>query len=226
MVRMFSIVTCILLFGLIGVSLATPSTQIWNPSPDVQAAGAWHFGIDDYFTVEDRASGGYSFPTDIGSTYGLLPGVEIGVDTFLPQGSFGSPLVFNAKYGIPEGESMPAFAAGAFGFGLYKGVTDQNVIYGLAAKSFPSIGRISAGYFTGNALTIGTDNKGYILTWDKSLTDKLWASIDYSSGNSVLGAVFIGFSWLFAPNTSIIFGYGTYNNGAKPTVTTQLDINL
>lgn len=57
-------------------------------------------------------------------------------------------------------------------------------------------------------------------------TQILWACVDYASGNSILGAAFYGFSWLFAPNTSIIFGYGTYNNGAKPTVTTQLDINL
>jgi hypothetical protein len=108
---------------------------------------------------------------------------------------------------------------------LLPNITDQNVVYGVAAKSF-SIGRISAGYFTGKATTIGSDNKGYILTWDKALSDKLWASVDYASGNSVLGAPFCGFSWLFAPNTSIIFGYGTYNNGAKPTVTTQLDINI
>lgn len=208
------------------VCYATPSTQIWNPSTDIQAKGTWHLGIDDYITVEDRASGGYSFPTDIGLTYGVLPGVEIGIDAFLPQAAFGSPLAFNAKYGIPEGELAPAFAVGGFGFGSFQGVTDQNVIYGLAAKTFQPLGRISAGYFSGNASTIGSDNKGFILTWDKALADKLWASIDYASGNSALGAVFCGFSWLFAPNTSVLFAYGTYNNGAKPTMTAQVDINI
>ena len=120
---------------------------------------------------------------------------------------------------------MPALAIGGYGFGLQQNITDQNVIYGVAAKTFP-LGRISIGYFAGKAATLGADNKGFILTWDKAITDKLWASVDYASGNSALGATFYGFSWLFAPNTSIIFGYGTYNNGAKPTVTTQLDINI
>ena len=213
------------LVALSGMSFATPSTNIWNPSTDIQAVGGWHLGIDDYFTVEEKTSGGYQTPTDVGLTYGLLPGLEAGIDVFLPQAISASPLVFNAKYGIPESGSLPALAVGGFGFGLTKGITDQNAIYGIAAKLFP-LGRISAGYFTGNSATIGAENKGFILAWDKALTDKLWTSVDYASGNSTLGATFYGFSWLFASNTSIIFAYGTYHNGIKPTVTTQLDINL
>jgi hypothetical protein len=208
-----------------GVSFATPSTQLWNPSTDIQAAGVWHLGIDDYFTIDDRTSGGYSYPTDIGATYGLVPRLEVGVDALLPTAVPGSQFVLNAKYGIPEDGILPAFAAGVYGFGLQPGITDQNIIYGLASRSF-SFGRLSVGYFTGKAGTIGMDNKGYILTWDKQLTDKLWASVDHASGNSMLGATFYGFSWLFSPNTSIIFAYGTYNNGARPTLTTQLDINI
>jgi len=206
---------------------ATPSTQIWNPSTDIQATGVWHLGIDNYFTIVGPAEGGYAFPTDTGLTYGVLPGLEVGVDAFLPQAS---PYVFNAKYGIQEKEAIPALAVGGFGFGTQTGVTDQNVIYGVAAKTFP-FGRLSAGYFVGNEKALvdpigAADNKGLILTWDKAINDKLWACVDYAGSNSVLGATFYGFSWLFAPNTSIIFGYGTYNNGAKPTVTTQLDINI
>jgi hypothetical protein len=87
------------------------------------------------------------------------------------------------------------------------------------------VGRITAGYFTGNDKAL-LDPTGIILAWDKSLTDKLWVSIDHAGGKSALGATFYGFSWVFSPNTSVSFGYGTYNNGAKPTVTTQLDINI
>ena len=224
---LFSNLVVRLLGGLVvglmaSAALATPSTQIWNPSTDIQAAGVWHLGIDNYFTLDGPAQGGYAFPTDTGLTYGLLPGLEVGVDIFEPQPA---PLAFNVKYGISEGESLPALAVGGFGFGTLPGATDQNVVYGAAAKTFP-FGRLSAGYFTGNAAVIGADNKGFILTWDKVLTDKLWASVDYASGTSTLGAAFYGFSWAFAPNTSVIFGYGTYNNGAKPTITTQLDINI
>ena len=215
----------VLLLVFCGASYGTPSTQIWNPSTDIQAAGTWHFGVDNYFTVEDKTSGGYILPTDIGLTYGLVSGVEVGIDELAPQGVPGSTLVFNAKYSLGENGFLPVLSIGGFGFGTLPGFTDQNVIYGVAAKTFP-FGRLSTGYFKGNSAALGSDGAGPILTWDKSITDKIWASVDYAGGNSVLGALFAGFSYAFAPNTSVIFAYGKYNNGAKPTLTTQLDINI
>ena len=206
---------------------ATPSTQIWNPSTDIQTNGVWHLGIDNYFTVKAPSEGGYAFPTDTGLTYGLLPGLEVGIDAFLPQRE---PFNFNAKYGIVETEALPAFAIGGFGFGTEKDVTDQNVLYAVIAKTF-AIGRITAGWFSGNGRILvdaegKEDPSGLILTWDKALTDKLWACADYAGSKSLLGSFFYGFSWAFASNVSVIFGYGTYNNGADPTVSTQLDINI
>ncbi|MFA6431373.1 MAG: hypothetical protein WCV91_03200 [Candidatus Margulisiibacteriota bacterium] len=215
----------ILAIVLVSAAFATPSTQIWNPSTDIQAKGTWHFGIDDYFTVDDRTSGGYNYPTDLGLTYGLLPGLEIGIDELSPQTVPGSQLVYNAKYGIAEKEGVPALAIGGYGFGMLKDQTDQNVVYGLAAKTF-AFGRLSAGYFQGNSSTIGNDNGGVILTWDKTINDKLWACVDFAGGNSTLGALFGGVSWYFSPNTSVLFAYGKYNNGAKSAFTTQLDINI
>ena len=217
----------ILLIFTASTCFATPSTQIWNPSTDIQARSTWHRGIDNYFTPVGPAEGGYAFPADMGLTYGILPGLEIGMDVFLPQTN---PFALNVKYGIPEREMVPAFAMGGFGFGTQSGVTDQNVIYGVAAKTFP-IGRLSAGYFVGNQRVLvdpsgAVENKGVILTWDKQVNDKLWVCIDYAGTKSALGSTFCGFSWFFAPNTSIILAYGTYHNGTKPTVTTQLDINL
>ena len=90
-------------------------------------------------------------------------------------------MVFNAKYGWAENEMLPALAVGGFGFGLIQGQTDQNVVYGVVAKTF-GLGRFSAGYFSGNTATIGADNTGAILTWDKMLTDKIWVCVDYASG--------------------------------------------
>jgi hypothetical protein len=209
--------------AVVSCAWATPSTQIWNPSTDIQASGTWHLGIDNYFTVAGWGSGAdYTVPTDIGLTYGILPGLEAGLDVSEPQTQ---ALAGNIKYGIAENGNLPALAVGGFGFGTVGGVKDMNVLYGVAAKTF-AFGRISAGYFQGDAAVIGSDGKGCILTWDKSLTDKVWASIDYASGYSSLGALFTGFSYSFSSNTSVLFAYGTYNNGAKPTVTTQLDINI
>jgi hypothetical protein len=216
-------------FVLAGSALATPSTQIWNPSTDIQATGTVHLGIDNYFTADDGSSGGYAFPTDVGLTYGALPGLEIGIDSVLPQPNLGtSSLLANAKYGIPENGLIPALSVGGFNFGSHG--LDQNVVYGVAAKAF-TFGRLSAGYFVGNEKALvdpsgNKDNAGVILTWDKQITDKLWACVDYAGTKSALGATFYGGSWNFASNTSLLVAYGTYNSGAKPTITTQMDINI
>lgn len=218
------LVSVCLLAAMVYAAQATPSTQIWNPSTDIQATGVMHLGIDNYFTTASPAAGGYATPTDTGLTYGVIPGLEVGIDAFLPQAS---PFVFNAKYGFTEKEMFPAFALGGYGFGTQTGATDQNVLYAVAAKTLPVIGRLTAGYFSGNEKVLGVnENAGLILTWDKVVNEKLWVCVDYAGTRSALGALFYGFSWVFSPNTSVIFGYGTYNNGALPTVTTQLDINI
>lgn len=207
----------------------TASTQLWNPSTDTQGLGTVHLGIDDYFSVDAIGNGNIQAPTDIGITYGLLPGFEIGIDLMLPQTA---PFSINAKYGLAESDYIPAIAVGGFGFGTQENVTNLNVLYGILAKT-TLIGRFSAGFFSGNEnilvsqLTGQKDNAGAILTWDKAINSNLWLCVDYASTNSSLGATFYGLSWLFAPNTSVIFGYGTYNSGVtKPTITAQLDINI
>jgi len=211
-----------------GYALATPSTQIWNPSTDIQTYGTAHLGIDDYFTSAWPEDGGYQFPTDIGLTYGAMPGLEVGIDATMPSSA---PLMFNAKYGVAEANNMPTFAFGGFGFGTDRDKTDQDVLYALAAKTF-EFGRLTAGYYSGNERVLinpdngEKDNTGFIMTWDKAVTEKLWLSVDYASGYSQIGALFYGLSWAFANNTSVIFGYGTFNNGSDPVVTTQLDINI
>lgn len=213
---------------LVAMGYATPSTQIWNPSTDIQPAGVWHLGIDNYFTSEGLDQGGYALPTDVGLTYGLGGNFELGIDNMQPQRY---PLSANFKYGLSEGVLPFAFAVGGFGFGTKKDETDLNVGYGVISKMF-GLGRISLGYFSGSAKLLvnqngDQDNQGSIITWDKQITDKLWLCVDYAGSKSALGALFYGFSWAFSSNTSVIFAYGKYNNtDIKPTYTTQLDINI
>ena len=64
---------------------ATPSTQIWNPSTDIQGAGTFHLGIDNYFSIESNTVKPYAFGTDVGLTYGLMKELEIGIDAVEPS---------------------------------------------------------------------------------------------------------------------------------------------
>lgn len=232
-------------------AMATPSTQIWIPSTDVQAFKSVHLGIDNYVRT-DRRSDGSRDPNfyDIGLTAGVLPfekvQMEIGIDYLAYGNSYDNyPLYFNAKLGTPEDslfKHSPALAIGGYNFGTNdnKGSslrTDQNILYALVAKTIPVVGRLSAGYFYGNDevlrdLSGHKENDGVLLSWDRPLTeisDKLWAAIDYQGSDSAMGAFSFGLSWAFTKDVSLIFGYDVYNNqsvAGKNTFTTQLDINF
>ncbi len=247
-----TLVSVIVFLFTTGVSFATPSTQIWSPSTDIQAYKVWHLGLDNYIrTTKTGAVTNNVY--DAGLTVGVLPfdkiQLETGIDymesgTGLPADS--SPIYFNAKLGTPEdslGKGSPAMAIGGYNFGTKTGVTTQNISYALIAKtipamgSTPSLGRFSVGYYRGSKSVLTNEkgapaNNGMILTWDRTMTeisDKLWFAVDYAGGKSANGALNFGFSWAFTKTVSVIFAYDIYNNkktGGKDTFTTQLDINF
>ena len=234
-----------------GSAMATPSTQISIPSADVQAYKSVHLGIDSYVRA-DRKSDGTRDPNvyDLGLTAGILPfekvQMEAGVDYLVNGTDYDNyPLYFNAKLGTPENslfKNSPALAIGGYNFGTNGSTgsalrTDQNIVYALAAKTLPVVGRISAGYFTGNDKVLldengKKENDGVLLSWDRTLSeisDNLWAAVDYQGGNSAMGALSFGVAWAFSKNVSLIVGYDIYNNdkiAGKNTFTTQLDINI
>ena len=220
---------------------ATPSTIIWIPSVDFQGYKSFHLGIDNY--AYDYKSGkpgsGTAFPTDLGLTVGVLPDsivlAEIGFDYMTPQWS---PFLLNAKVGVPEGaltDWSPAIAVGGFGFGFAKNVTDYNIIYGMVGKTFPVIGRLEVGYFSGNKnllvdLSTGSaDNSGVLLSWDRQMTEvseNLWLAVDYQGTKSNFGALSYGFAWSFSKNVSVIFARDVFNADIPSTFTMQLYINI
>src|SRR3989339_128741 len=229
------IMACVMILSLTATKFlnATPSTQIWKPSTDIQGVKSIHLGIDDYFSVSSNDTKPLAAPTDLGLTYGLFKNLEIGIDYF---GCMVDPLFYNAKYGIVENEKMPfSIAVGGFNFGGTKDITDSNILYGVGAKNIGKIGRLSLGYYSGNDKVlineVGTPAaNGAIASFDKQVSDKVWAAIDYASGKSSYGTLSFGASYAFAPNTSVIFGYVIYNNqnlaGINNQFTTQLDINF
>ncbi len=231
-----------------GIALATPSTQIWIPSTDVQGYKTLHLGIDNY--IRTTSQGSWPNTYDIGLTAGVLPfekvQAEVGIDYIDAGTNTGTdqhPIFFNAKLGTPEDSLFkfsPALAVGIYNVGTQTsgpGMTKQNMVYGLLARTLPVVGRISAGGYHGSSSVLVDENgksanDGVLLSWDRTMaeiSDKLWMAVDYQSGNSALGALNFGVSWNFSKNVSVIFGYDIYNNvktGGKNTFNTQLDINF
>jgi hypothetical protein len=240
------------LLTLPGVLKATPSTQIWIPSTDIQGFKTLHLGIDNYIRTQtvDGVRGGSMY--DLGLTAGVLPfnklQAEVGADFMsLSDNVYDNyPVYFNLKVALPEDslfKGCPALAIGAYNFGTKKNLTNYNIVYALIAKNIPYVGRLSAGYYYGNDKVLLDDkgNKaagGLLLSWDRSMTeisDKLWLAVDYQGGMNYLGALSFGFSWSFSKNVSVIFGYDIYNNKNAlynsvntnaQTFTSQLDINF
>lgn len=229
-----------------GTALATPSTQVWIPSTDVQAFKTLHLNIDSYVRTKSNDDGSVTAPLYvIGPTVGVLPfekvQAEVGFDLmYMGSQADKSPFYGHAKLGTPE-ESLfkysPAVAVGGYNFGTKSDVTDYNIVYGLVAKTIPVLGRVSAGYFTGNDKLLldadgKADEKGVLLSWDRTLTeisDKLWVAVDYQGSNSAVGALSFGASYAFAKNVSVILGYDIYNEkktGGQNTATVQVDINF
>ena len=229
-----------------GSAMATFSGQIWIPSTDVKGFKEVNISIDNYARFSSAGDAGVN-TYDVGVTAGVIPlekfKVEIGVD-YITDNTAGSqaakhPAYFNFKGGIPEDaffKGMPAVAAGMFGINSASDPLSANVAYGLIAKTFPVIGRISLGAYNGAERSLGVkNNNGILASWDRTMSeisDKLWLAVDYMGGNNALGAVSVGGSWAFTPNLSLLVGANIYNPGqavlygGKPTFTTQLDINF
>ena len=240
-----------------GTAFATPSTQIWIPSTDIQPYKTLHLNFDTYIRATGVGSFGNTEVRDpnimmMGPTVGILPfekiQAEIGFDAMFTgtEPSDNYPFMGHFKVGTPE-DSMfqysPALAVGMYNIGTkhLPGMTSgQNIVYGLAAKTLPVIGRLSAGGYYGSKTAFATDlasidrsqNKGVLLSWDRTMSeisDKLWLAVDYMGGNNVDGALSFGAAWAFAKNVSVIAGYDVYNKrnlaGAN-TVTFQVDINF
>jgi hypothetical protein len=137
---------------------------------------------------------------------------------------------------------MPAFAVGGFNLGSANASNRQNIAYGLAAKTFPVVGRFSIGGYNGakNAPSgVGNKNTGVLASWDRTITevsDKLWLGVDYMSGKNADGEISVGGSWAFSKQITLLTGVTFYNKvvpdsdhtfaGGKPAFTTQLSINL
>ena len=184
--------------AITGIAMATPSTQIWIPSTDVQAYKTFHLGIDSYIRATKNNDGTRGTNLyDIGPVVGFLPFEklqgEIGFDyTSNTTINDNHPLSGNVKIATPEDslfKMSPAIAVGGYNLGPAQGtatapsiLSGQNIVYGLVAKTVPaigavpSLGRLSAGYYRGAELALvnsagKADNDGVLLSWDRTMTE-------------------------------------------------------
>jgi hypothetical protein len=228
-----------------GSAMAYPTGQINIPSTDAKGLKEVAIGINNYARFStDGAAGANVF--DLGITTGLLPFEKVKLEVGADYGTTGTatkqPMTYNAKLATTEDAlftGMPAIAIGGFNLGnaVAGGFTNaQNIGYALVARTFPVVGRISLGGYTGDkeVLTDANgkkDNTGVLASWDRSITevsDKLWLGIDFASGKSALGGLGVGGSWAFSKQVSLLGGVTFYNEQTnnKPSFTTQVVISL
>lgn len=257
------ILAAALTLSLASTALATPTGQIWIPSTDAKGFKEVSVNLTYNGRFSQKNAAGPSY-FDAGVVVGVLPfeslKLEIGADYLtsnLQSDNIGDnhPFYFNAKLATAEDlfgvKGIPALAVGVYNLGTYDKPevaysTRQNIAYGLIAKTLPVVGRLSAGGYFGSqrALAVGTNqknnNSGIMASWDRSITeisDKLWLSVDYMSGNNANGALSAGGSWAFSKNVTLLLGVITYNPfyktsqnetipGGKPAFTSQLFVNF
>jgi hypothetical protein len=248
-----TILAAVLTLSVASAAQATFTGQIWIPSTDAKGFGDVNISIDNYIRMTNKADAGANY-YNAGVTVGVLPfekfKMEVGVDYLTDNlnnssssTSAAHPIYFNFKGAIPEDaffKGMPSIAAGMFGLNTASVALSSNTAYGLIAKTFPVVGRISLGGYNGSQNSYPSKhNNGLLASWDRTMSeisDKLWVAVDYASGNNALGALSVGASWAFTPNVSLLVGANFYNPfynpqggalpGGKPTITTQLDINF
>jgi hypothetical protein len=234
-----------------GTAMATPSTTYWTPMTlDIQSYKVMHLGIDNYFTVDKKASSGDqgAFPTDVGLTIGVLPfekiQMEVGIDANYPSDN---PYMSNAKIGAPEDalfKGAPTLQVGIFNAGTKDKVTNQNIVYGVVGKTIPMVGRLSVGPYIGNSAVLKDangekENTGFMVAFDRGFVpakdaagseyNKVVLAADYASGKNAIGGGGVGVYYFFTKDISLLTGPVWFNEKAINGTwkwTTQLDINL
>lgn len=193
---------------------ATYTGLIAVPSTDVLPTGKLHLDIDSYLALNGDEGGSY---IDYGLLYGLLPGVEVGVDVL---SGLDQPVFANAKWQILSPQQSPVPLA----IGLASAGNDVDpFFYGVGSYAFKGV-RLTAGGYTGNDL--GPDDSGIILGLD-GCYGKWWLAADYFSGENAIGSWNVGVGYPIADNVGIIVGYDNYNlEGLPDYVNVQVDINL
>ncbi len=208
------------LIGAATTAGATPSTTFWTPStPYTQPYLVPHLTYDTYFGERGV------YPIDLGLTMGILPfdavNAEVGFDLLYPNDTK-TALALNGKVSLVEGKLaswQPGISAGVSNIGFKKNLTDLYLLHAHVGKTFPVIGEIGGGVYTGLNDKILVDkngnkeNSGFFLHWmgpeiPVGLTGlkKIIPAADFQSGNNMLGAVGGGLYFYFTDAIDLLVG--------------------
>jgi hypothetical protein len=230
-----ALATGLVLLAAAPAARATPSTEIWIPSVDLQPFLVPHLNFDSYVRLRSEPGGGRKAPLWLfGPTIGVLPWeklqLEVGLDLIWQGVSPADryPIYFHAKLGTPEDALFtysPALVVGVYNVGVKRNVTTQDIGYVMAGRTIGRLGRFSFGYFYANRnahifpgnfdTPPSLANHGFLAAWDrqmKEISPRLTVLVDYQGSASWLGAVSFGLQWAFTDSVSAIVAYDLYTN--------------
>jgi hypothetical protein len=227
---------------------ATPSTTFWTPSTTyTQPYLVPHITYDTYFGEPGM------YPVDTGLTIGVLPfeavNAEIGFDVLYGGGLVGKEAwSLNGKLSLVEGKLaqwQPGLSVGIFGVGFEEDVTDYNILHATMAKTFPYVGNIGVGVYSGlnDKLLVDKDGNedatGLFLSWmgpeipvGVPGLKKIIPAVDYQSGNNALSAVGGGLYFYFTDAIDLLVGPVYFfepelqPGGADWLFTAQIDVDF
>lgn len=207
--------TILLSFAFMQSLCGSPTSLFWtNCTTDVVADKVWHIDVDNYFSVDNRARNGSSFPPDIGVKVGTYSNnyikSEAGIDYL---GGEKDPFLFNGKLAVSEGklfDAAPSLSIGVFNVGTTR-VRNQQVFDAVIGYTLPqSIGQIFAGGYHGKR-SLGTKRSGWMVGYQKNY-DKWWLAADYASGKNAIGGGGVGIGYFFTPKINILTGPVWFND--------------
>ena len=223
--------------------LATPTSIFWtNCTTEVANPNSFHFDVDNYFSVGNRAKNGSDFPPDIGLNYGLPSangfGGEFGVDYL---GGASHPWYFNGKVAVEEGKlfaKAPSLSLGVFNVGTTH-ATNQEVFDAVVGYNLPqNVGRVYAGLFRGKR-ALGKHRSGWMAAYEVGFFpskdekgkeySKLWFLTDYASGKNAIGGGGFALLYYFVPSVSLETGPVWFNDtslNGRWKWSVQLDIDI
>lgn len=197
------------------LATATP-TELFNiPTTDTQAVNVPHADL-----VWGSAQ---PYVGDAGLLVGVSRRAEIALDSIRP----GSP---NTMLGVKvrlldERAGTPALAVGILSYAPSRPSLSANERYVVAGRHVGAW-RVSAGAYAANASAVGPSHAGGLFGFDGPLGGRWSASVDTTTGHSVLGVMTVGVGYQVTPKININPGAVFQNTRSNGPDFLQVELHI